>query len=204
MKRKIITIERQYGSGGSIIGKIVAEKLGIKYYNREILEMTAKEKGVDPESLEEAEERVPTSILYTLFINSSQARAVESTLPLADKVFIWESNIIKRLSESEDSFVLVGRCGSYVIGEEKCFSVYIYGDMESRIKRTVEEYGVHERKAENVIKKADKRRETFHNINTGSAWMDKENYSLCLNSSQLSDELCADIIVKAFNEYNRE
>lgn len=204
MKKTIITIERQYGSGGSIIGKLVAEKLGINYYNRKILELTAEKCGISPENLESAEESVPTSFLYSLLLSSNSARPLEENLPLSDKVFLMESRIINEIAEQEKSFVLVGRCGSYILEEKGCFSVYIYAPQEARIKRAVEEYDIKPNKAEAIMKKADKRRETFFNVNTGKSWQDKDIYSLCLNSSELGDELCAEIIVKAYNEYNKQ
>ena len=204
MKRPIITIERQYGSGGSVIGRIAAEKLGINCYNRQILEMTAEKCGLSPDYLESAEESVPTSFLYSLLLSANPARTMEDNLPLSDKVFLMESRIITELAEKESSFVLVGRCGSYILEDKGCFSVYIYADPAARAKRAVEEYGVPENKAESIMKKADKRRETFYNVNTGRVWQDKEQYSLCLNSAELGDELCAELIVKAFNEYNKK
>lgn len=202
MKKKIITIERQYGSGGSVIGKLTADKLGIKCYNRQILEMTAEKCGISPEYLESAEENVPTSFLYSLLLSANPARSMEDSLPLSDKVFLMESRIINEIAETEDSFVLVGRCGSYVLEEKGCFSVYIYANPEERVKRAVAEYGIPSNKAESIMKKADKRRETFYNVNTGRLWQDKDSYSLCLNSAVLGDDLCAELIVKAYNEYN--
>lgn len=204
MKKKIITIERQYGSGGSVIGKLTAEKLGINCYNRQILEMTAERCGLAPESLETAEENVPTSFLYSLLMSANPSRSIEDNLPLSDKVFLMESRIINELADAEDSFVLVGRCGSYVLEEKGCFSVFIYAPAEKRIERAIQEYGIPQNKAESIMKKADKRRETFYNVNTGKLWHDKEHYSLCLNSAELGDELCAEIIVKAYKEYNKK
>ena len=204
MKKTIITIERQYGSGGSIIGKLAAEKLGISCYNRQILEMTAERCGIAPEYLESAEENVPTSFLYSLLLSANPGRTMEENLPLSDKVFLMESRIINEIADNEKSFVLVGRCGSYILEDKGCFSVYIYAPKEARIRRAVEEYGIAESKAESIMKKADKRRETFFNVNTGRSWQDKEQYSLCLNSAELGDELCAQIIVNAFNEYNKQ
>ena len=203
MKKKIITIERQYGSGGSVIGKLAAEKLGLSYYNRQILEMTAEKCGISPEYLESAEENVPTSFLYSLLLSANPARSVEDSLPLSDKVFLMESRIINEIAEKEDSFVLVGRCGSYILEEKGCFSVYIYANPDDRLRRAIDEYGIPENKAEAIMKKADKRRETFYNVNTGKLWQDKDGYALCLNSSELGDELCAELIVKAYQEYNK-
>ena len=201
MKKPIITIERQYGSGGSIIGKIAAEKLGINCYNRQILDMTAEKCGINKEQLENAEETVPTSFLYSLMLSANPARSTEDDLPLSDKVFILESRIIKEIADQEESFVLVGRCGSYILEDRGCFSVYIYAPKETRINRAVKEYGIKESKAESIMKKTDKRRETFFNVNTGRTWQDKDSYCLCLNS-ELGDELCAELIVKAYNEFN--
>jgi cytidylate kinase len=203
MRKPIITIERQYGSGGSIIGKIAAGKLGINCYNRQILEMTAERCGIDPDYLESAEENVPTSFLYSLLLSANPARTMEENLPLSDKVFLMESRIINEIAEKEKSFVLVGRCGNYILEDKGCFSVFIYADHESRIKRAIEDYEIKESKAESVLKKADKRRETFYNVNTGKVWHDKDQYHLCLNSAELGDELCAELIVKAYNEYNK-
>ncbi len=203
MKKTILTIERQYGSGGSVIGKLAADKLGLTYYNRQILEMASERCGIAPENLESAEESVPTSFLYSLLLSANPARSLEDNLPLSDKVFLMESRIINEIAENEDSFVLVGRCGSYILEDKGCFSVYIYAPPEARIKRAVEDYHIPENKAENIMKKADKRRETFYNVNTGRVWQDKDSYSLCLNSAELGDELCAEIIVKAYTEYNK-
>jgi cytidylate kinase len=202
MKKNIITIERQYGSGGSVIGRLAAEKLGINCYNRQILDMTAEKCGISADYLETAEENVPTSFLYSLLLSANPARSLEDNLPLSDKVFLMESRIINEIAEKEQSFILVGRCGSYILEDKGCFSVYIYAEPEERIKRAVSEYGIAPNKAEVTMKKADKRRETFYNVNTGRLWQDKDQYSLCLNSAELGDELCAELIVKAFNEYN--
>ena len=202
MRKTIITIERQYGSGGSAIGKLAAEKLGVKCYNRQILEMTAERCGMSPEYLETAEENVPTSFLYSLLLSANPARTLEENLPLSDKVFLMESRIINEIADNEKSFVLVGRCGNYILEERGCFSVYIYADTKSRIQRAIDDYGIPENKAESIMKKADKRRETFYNVNTGGVWQDKDQYALCLNSAMLGDELCAEMIVRAYNDYN--
>ncbi|MBR0141754.1 MAG: cytidylate kinase-like family protein [Ruminococcus sp.] len=202
MRKPIITIERQYGSGGSVIGKLAAEMLGINCYNRQILEMTAEKCGISAEYLESAEESVPTSFIYSLLLSANPGRSMEENLPLSDKVFIMESKIITEIAEREKNFVLVGRCGSYILEEKGCFSVYIYAPHEARVKRAVEEYGLAPNKAENILKKADKRRETFFNVNTGRSWQDKDMYSMCLNSAELGDKVCAELIVKAYQEYN--
>lgn len=204
MKKRIITIERQYGSGGSAIGKLTAQKLGINCYNRQILDMTAERCGISADYLESAEENVPTSFLYSLLLSANPARTMEDSLPLSDKVFLMESRIINEIAEKEQSFILVGRCGSYILEDKGCFSVFIYSEPKKRIKRAIADYDIPENKAESILKKNDKRRETFYNVNTGRVWQDKDQYSLCLNSAELGDELCAELIVQAFKAYNEK
>lgn len=131
MKKSIITIERQYGSGGSVIGRIAAEKLGINCYNRQILEMTAERCGISSDYLESAEENVPTSFLYSLLLSANPGRTMEDNLPLSDKVFLMESRIINEIAEKEGSFVLVGRCGRYILRTRAVSGVYIYADRKN-------------------------------------------------------------------------
>lgn len=197
MSNRIITIEREYASGGREIGQKVAEALGIPFYNREILEMASERCGVSVDYLASAEEAAPKSFLYTLMLSSNPTRSIEDNLPLSDKVYIVETNIIKELAEKSDC-VIVGRCASYILRDmENMFSTFIYADTEARVKRAVECYGIEPRRAEAMLRKSDKRRETFYSINTGGNWYDKSNYALCLNSNILGIDLCTDIIVES-------
>ncbi len=197
MSNRIITIEREYASGGREIGQKVAETLGIPFYNREILEMASERCGVSVDYLASAEEAAPKSFLYTLMLSSNPTRSIEDNLPLSDKVYIVETNIIKELAEKSDC-VIVGRCASYILRDmENMFSTFIYADTEARVKRAVECYGIEPRRAEAMLRKSDKRRETFYSINTGGNWYDKSNYALCLNSNILGIDLCTDIIVES-------
>ena len=133
MSNRIITIEREYASGGREVGQKVAEKLGIAFYNREILEMASERCGVSVDYLASAEETAPKSFLYTLMLSSNPTRSIEDNLPLSDKVYIVETNIIKELAEKEDC-VIVGRCASYILRElDRTFSTFIYADTVSPI-----------------------------------------------------------------------
>ncbi len=194
MSHRIITIEREYASGGRAIGEMVAQKLGIPCYNREILEMASERCNVSTDYLETAEEAAPKSFLYTLMLTSSPTRTIEENLPLSDKVYIVETGIIEELAEKSDC-VIVGRCASYILREQpNLFNVFIYADTKSRAERAIHEYHVDERRVEAVLRKTDKRRETFYSINTGGNWYDKDNYHLCLNSGALGLDMCADIV----------
>ena len=199
MSNRIITIDREYASGGREVGQKVAEALGIPFYNREILEMASERCGVSVDYLASAEEAAPKSFLYTLMLSSNPTRSIEDNLPLSDKVYIVETNIIRELAEKSDC-VIVGRCASFILRDlDRMFSTFIYADTDARAKRAVECYGIEPRRAEAMLRKSDKRRETFYSINTGGNWYDKSNYDLCLKSNSLGIDLCAELIVNAVN-----
>lgn len=183
MKHPIITIEREYGSGGSIIGKKVAEKLGVPFYNHEILEMAAERLNVPVSKLEGAEESSPKSFLYTLLLNSNPARTMEDNLPVSDKLYITETQIIRELAE-QGSCVIVGRCANYILRDNPYkFSTFIYAPKAFRLKFAQKAYEVTEREIDTLLPKIDSRREKFYNINTGGNWHDKNNYCLCINTA---------------------
>ena len=115
---------------------MVAQKLGIPFYNREILQMASERCNVSPEYLETAEEAAPKSFLYTLMLTSSPTHTIEENLPLSDKVYIIETNIIRELAEKSDC-VIVGRCASYILREmQNLFNVFIYADLKTRSKKS--------------------------------------------------------------------
>ena len=197
MKYPIITIEREYGSGGVLIGKRVAEELGIPFYNHEILEMAAERMGVPISKLEGAEENSPKSFLYSLLLNSNPNRAMEDNIPISDKVYLMETKIIAELA-AQDPCVIVGRCANHILRENpNHFSAFIYAPKAYRLKFAQTAYNVPEREIETLLPRVDNRREKFYNINTGGNWHDKDNYTLCLNSSKFGVEGCVDMIIHA-------
>ncbi len=197
MKYPIITIEREYGSGGVVIGKQVAEELGIPFYNHEILEMAADRLGVPISKLEGAEESSPKSFLYSLLLNSNPTKAMEDNIPISDKVYITETQIIKELAAAGPC-VIVGRCANHILRDNpNHFSTFIYAPKAFRLKYAQTTYNVPEREIESLLPRVDSRREKFYNINTGGNWHDKENYTMCLNSAKLTVEGCTAMIVNA-------
>lgn len=182
MKHPIITIEREYGSGGSVVGKRVAEKLGIPFYNHEILEMAAERLNIPVSKLEGAEESSPKSFLYTLLLNSNPSRTMEDNLPVSDKLYITETQIIKELAE-QGSCVIVGRCANWILRDNPYkFSTFIYAPRAFRLAYAQKTYQVTEKEIDTLLPKIDNRREKFYNINTGGNWHDKNNYALCINT----------------------
>ena len=188
-KKIVITLERQFGSGGLEIGKKVADKLGIPCYNKEILQQAAEKCNVPEEYLESMQEEVSQSFLYKLSLASKSGKKIANIL---------YNEIVKIINKmaSSGSCVIIGRCADFILRDlDSCFHTFIYADMESRIKRVIEEYGVSPGSAEYIIKKNDKRRESFYSGNTGHTWGLKEHYNICLNSGKFGVENCSDIII---------
>lgn len=190
-----ITIERQYASGGSEIGRLIGEKLGIPYHDHEILETAAKNIGIKEEMAGFAEETTTNSLLFNL----SLLRNKSGELPISERIFNEETAIISGLVKNGPC-VIVGRCAGYILKNRvKTLNVYIYAEYETRFDRAINKYGISPDEAKEVIKKFDKKRSDFYNANTKMKWSDKECYHLCLNSGKLGVERCADIICEIYN-----
>lgn len=153
--------------------------------------MASERCGVSVDYLASAEEAAPKSFLYTLMLSSNPTRSIQENLPLSDKVYIIETNIIKELAEKSDC-VIVGRCASYILRDmEHMMSAFIYADPESRVNRAVSEYSVDPRRAEATLRKSDRRRETFYSINTGGNWYgQRELYALSQQRCTGDSALC--------------
>lgn len=176
----IISIGRQYGSGGREIGKRLAKEFNIDFYDKELLTLAAKESGFSEEILKENDENHNGSFLYSLVMGTYTGG---NNLPLNHKLFLAQFDTIKKLAE-EKSCVIIGRCADYALEyNPNCIKVFIHADIDSRIKRVIEEYGVSPEKVEEVIKKTDKKRESYYNFYTGKKWGLMENYDITINSS---------------------
>ena len=198
MSKRIITISREFGSGGRTIGKMVAEQLGVAFYDRELIRLVAKESGFAYDFVEENDEDAPTSLLYNLSVGDLYAQAVFSpdTLPPADQVQIVQSNIIRDLAKKEPC-VIIGRSADYILRERTdCLNVFIHADTEAKIHRAVEEYGLPEKGIEKVLAKKDKARATQYRRNSDQVWGLAHNYHLTLDSSLFGLEACRDIIAE--------
>lgn len=194
-----ITIARQYGSGGRRVGEKLAELLGFRYVDRELVTMAAQKSGYDPEILSRVDEKSAGSLLYTLAMGSNMYGVhggAQLEMPLNDKLFIVQSEIIKSEADKE-SCVFVGRCADYVLAEYPGrISVFLYASMDARIKRVAQEHGLSEKEASEIINKTDKRRIGYYNFYTGGRWGDFENYHLMLDTSVLGTEKTAEIIAQ--------
>ena len=194
-KYNIVTIEREFASGGRLIGKKVAEQLNVSFYNENILEMAAKEFGVDKEYIMHAEENVTRSFLYDLALSAKNSITGSMDMSLADKLFLKESEIIKDMAMRGNA-VIVGRCADYILRDRKdVLTVYIYSNFEDKLERGTGMYNIPKEFMSIEMKKNDKRRSQYYVTNTGMKWEDKHHYHLCLNSGLLGEDACVKIIV---------
>lgn len=200
-KKIIITIARQYGSGGREIGEKVAAALGIPLYDKEIITDAASKSELNAEVIKNADESAANSLLYTLAMGSNIAGASMHfgyKMPLNDKLFILQSDIIKGYA-AKGSCVVIGRCSDYVLrDEEGVMRLFIYGDVEHRKKRIAERHPeIKSSQIIDVMNKTDRRRSSYYNFYTGNKWGKYDNYDMAINSSTLGIDGTASIIVAA-------
>lgn len=175
MKHIIVTIGREYGSGGRLIAQKLADELGIRYYDKELIQDVARRTGFSESYIREAEQRPTGSFIYDLY-TSIQPPSVP------DQVFIAQAQIIREAAKKE-SCVIVGRCADYVLRERSdCLKVFVYAPLADRIRRAKEEYGVQAPNLENYVVRQDKMRASYYNYFSTGRWGDRREYDLCVNS----------------------
>ena len=198
MSKRIVTISREFGSGGRTVGRMVAEQLGYKFYDRELIQLVANQSGFALEFVEETDEYSTTSsLLYNLSMGGTYAQAGFSPdhLPPVDKIQILQNNIIRELAE-KDPCVIVGRSADYILRDRTdCLNVFVHADREIRMRRAVEEYGFPEKNIEKLVAKRDKARASQYRHYTDRTWGMADNYHLTLNSGVFGLEKCCEIIV---------
>lgn len=187
----ILTIGRQYGSAGREIGRILAADLGIKLYDKEMLDRAAKESGICQELFETHDEKPTSSFLYSLVMDTYSMGYSSNTfneMPLNHKVFLAQFDAIKKIAD-EGPCILVGRCADYALESyDNMMSVFIHADLDYRIRRIARIYDLTDAKAKDVILKTDKKRASYYNYYTNKRWADADNYDFCLSSSELGIE----------------
>ena len=192
MAKRIITISREFGSGGRFIGEEVAKKLGIAYYDKNIIGQIAEKSGLSPEYIQENAELSPKKGLFAYAFSGRDitGKSVE------DMVYEVQRNIILELAEKEPC-VIIGRNADYILKDrDDVLNVFIHGDMLEKIKRITGFFNVEEKEAVKMMADTDKRRRTNYNFYTDQNWGKASNYTLCLNSSQLGYDRCEMIIME--------
>ena len=192
--KSIITISREFGSGGHSIGKLVAEKLGYHFYGRELVEKVAALSGFSTDFIEESGEyaSAKSSLLFSL---ATAGQYESSGLSMHDRLYLIQTKVIEDIA-AEGNCVIVGRCADFILRDYKdCLHVFIYADMESRAKRIVERYGETDKSPKKRLEDKDQKRKVYYKNYTGRNWGEPHNYNLCLDSGALGLEACADLIV---------
>ena len=203
-KKIIITIARQYGSGGREIGELVAEKLGIPIYDKELITEAATRGNLDESVTKLADESSANSLLYTLAMGSNVLGTTMHfgyKMPLNDKLFILQSEVIKECA-AEGSAIFIGRCADYVLRDEPdILRIFVYGDLPKREARIAQRHPeLKSSQIIDVINKTDKRRSSYYNFYTGNKWGKYDNYDIAINSSTLGIKESADLIVSCVNK----
>lgn len=196
MNRKIITISREFGSGGRFIGEEIAKKLGICYYDKNIIEQIAKKSGLSPKFIEEKAELSPRKGLFSYAFTGRDL----SGKSIEDIVYEEQRNVILSIAEKEDC-VFIGRNADYILKDrQNVFNVFIHGNLPEKTERICRLYNVSEQEAVKMMQDVDKRRSANYNFYTEQKWGMARNYALSLNSSELGYELCEKIIMDCVGE----
>ncbi|NLL76744.1 MAG: cytidylate kinase-like family protein [Clostridiales bacterium] len=200
----IITIARQFGSGGREIGEQVAKHFNIPCYDKELLTRAAKESGFCEEMIQTHDERPTNSFLYNLVMDTYSFGYNASSfvdMPISHKVFLAQFNTIKKIAD-EGPCIIVGRCADYALNDYKnCVHLFIYGDEETKIKRIMNKYDLPEAKAKDMMSKKDKQRQSYYNYYSSKRWGLAESYDLCINSSVLGIEGTANLIIQFVHDF---
>ena len=207
-KKIIITIARQYGSGGREIGEKVAELLGIPLYDKQLITDAASKGNLNEEVLKRTDETAANSLLYTLAMGSNVVGTTMHfgyKMPINDKLFILQAEVIKEYAK-EGSCVIIGRCSDYVLREEEnVFRLFIYGDLDHRKARVAERHPeIKSSQIMDIINKTDRRRASYYNFYTGNKWGKYDNYDMAINSSTLGIRGTAELIARCAEKLMEE
>lgn len=199
MAHSIITIGREYGSGGRFIGRKVAEELSIPFYDKELITVAAQQSGFCEEILASNDEKHISNLMYAI---SPGGRFVDN-MPLNHRVFLAQFKAIQHVAE-QGPCVIVGRCSDYALRDRAdCLNVFVHAPFAERIRRVVQYYGVPAEKAEGVVKKTDKDRANYYNYFSDHKWGDLHGYHLCLDSSCVGIDGAVRLILQGVQEYEQ-
>ena len=194
----IITIGREYGSGGREIGKSLAEKLGISFYDKQIISLTAEKSGLSPEFISNNEQRVRSGLMQNLAASAAYSSGFFSGqyLPLTDSIFIAEAQVIRDIAERE-SAVIVGRCADYILANrENTIKLFIHAPLQARVKRIMRLYQLDEAAAMKSLTTSDKERSNHYFRYTDMKWGKAQNYDLSINSALMGIDKTVEMIVE--------
>ncbi|MVB10633.1 Cytidylate kinase [Caprobacter fermentans] len=199
--KTVITIARQYGSGGREIGQKLAQRFSVPFYDRELIATAAKRSGWSREILEQADEKAGSNLLYAMIMGNNYPYAenaiASGRLPINDRLFQLQAKLIREAAEAGPC-VIVGRCADDILrGKKNVFSVFLRADLTFRKERAVTEYGVQPESAAGWVAKQDKQRSGYYHFYTDEKWGDAENYHLCVDTSSIGISGTEQLIARA-------
>ena len=190
----VITISRQYGSGGHAVGERIAKKLGVAFYDSKLIDLTAIASGFTPEYVEKHEQKLPYGLMDKLYNNNYAY--VNEVIPPNDKLFIAQTGVIRNIAANE-SCVIVGRAADYILkGHKNCFNVFVHADKDFRKKRVEQNYMVNPNDSLRVMAKKDKERDDYSRHYTGKHWDNLNEYDMTVDTSLFGIEATADMIIE--------
>lgn len=196
----VITISRQFGSGGHEVGERLARELNVPFYDKALIAMAAKQSGLSEEVFANADEKATSSLLYSMVMGSYSFGARVpgiNEMPINDKLFIIQSDIIKKAA-AEGPCVVIGRCADYILREhENCLNVFIHANKEERIRRSIAKKDCEERKASDFVTKKDKQRANYYNFYSNKRWDDLQNYDITIDTSRFSIDQAVGMLIDA-------
>ena len=202
MEKVVITIARQYGSGGRTVGEMLADRLGIHFYNKELMKLASEESGINEALFVNADEKAKGSRIFgnTPNVYSGELISPESNeFTSNDNLFNYQAKVIRRLAE-EQSCVIVGRCADFVLKDyDNVLSVFVHAPHDFCMEQAAKKHSMSTKELEKFIQKTDKFRAEYYKYHTGREWTDARNYDLCLDSSKLGFERCVEEIIAYMN-----
>lgn len=204
MSKFVITIARGFGSGGKTIGRLLAERLDVDYYDNDLIRLASEESGINIELFGKADERVKTNLFkrYNRSYGSKLIPPDSDEFVSNDNLFNYQAKIIRELAEKQNC-IIIGRCGDYILKDNpNVLRLFVYADRKACIKNVTDLYGVHPKEANERIVSLDRARSAYYKYYTGKNWEDVNNYDLCINTSKISFEKAVDIIVDYMKQMN--
>lgn len=202
----VITISRQFGSGGHEVGEKLARQLNVPFYDKALIAMAAKQSGLSEEVFAHADEKATSSLLYSMVMgNYSFGARVPgiNEMPINDKLFIIQSDIIKKAA-SEGPCVVVGRCADYILRDyENCLKVFVHANKETRIRRSIAKKDCEEKKAADFVTKKDKQRANYYNFYSNKRWDDLQNYDISIDTSRFTLDEAVELLIDAARKLDR-
>lgn len=201
--KTVITLGRQLGSNGKLIGKALAEKLGYKFYDKDLIARVAKESGLSENLFDEMNEKPTTSLLYSLVMGVQSSKGLYyqyNDMLNGDSLFRLQADVIKKIA-NEGPCIIVGRCADYILRDNpNLIKLFLCAGTEERVKNLMARDNMTEKEARSAVSKADKRRSNYYNFYTNNSWGNVNNYHLCLDTASLTQEECVDFLYSYVKE----